>query len=952
MSYNHPWKVSCSVFFLTIVLTGIVGGASLFAITPENGKSWFPLMAEETRRMDALEKAIEATSGSFSPPERSLNNFQYAMYFVYKASNGNMLTPANLQVVSDTEEVLLKTKLQVKDGPEKTYMGDFCQLEYTGGSTKCTSPISWRTTLQRFLPTPNSTLDQAVVTQAVNDVQDSPRRNNLLTSAFSLENQKSEYTRSIYAFGSPTKGFASTTEEEGEQREDVLEFQEKVAEKFVDLFDLKATWVLDSKFKDKALRKTDDGEVEIVFSSSILIDAEIERIVGGDFLWAFFCIIAVWIYMAIHTQSLLLATVGMYEIVMAFPVAFFFYRCLFQVSYFQNLQILAVFVMLGIGADDVFVFVDAFKQSRNLPELSTCERVIYAADRASKAIFATSLTTAGAFAATTTSSVMPIAAFGIFASTLIIVLFLLNIALLPPVLVLYERNFGALPCCVCTKSCLDGPMCGCCHGDGSCKSCYTPEPAEGESPKSSERKIEAFFHGPFSKVVIYSPARYGFMVVFLVIFIVGLIFALDLRPPKEQTTWFPPEHMYTKSNTWQDENFGDSSTDMNAQVTLTWGIKGVTRKGLDWWDPEARGNVIYDDTFNPTLPEVQQHLLSFCNALRVRDCDAELCKKTGNTLVRNNEVLCVMEGFEAWLKTNGESYPIDDKSDFLRKLLEYSSRNETQSTYGDMVGFVKQEADCETCVTEEGVTYRLRHLVMKANTSFAMPQPFSLALPCQEQWEEFMDEQNDAAPRGGGGALQMSYVWVWAKTQEALVDLVVNGMGITFTLSFVVLVFATGNVVLALISIATIAGIVVSVLGIGCRGMMGWDLDITESIAAVILIGFSVDYCVHLAHAYVESACESRQERIQDALTTMGISVTAGAATTFMAGIFLFGAVLPFFQKYGFILLFTIFSSYLWAVVFFCSACSLLGPQGTVGELAVMWKWAKQSIHGAMKGGH
>ena len=36
--------------------------------------------------------------------------------------------------------------------------------------------------------------------------------------------------------------------------------------------------VLDSKFKDKALVKTDDGEVEIVFSSSILIDAEVKRL--------------------------------------------------------------------------------------------------------------------------------------------------------------------------------------------------------------------------------------------------------------------------------------------------------------------------------------------------------------------------------------------------------------------------------------------------------------------------------------------------------------------------------------------------------------------------------------------------------------------------------------------------------------------------------------------------
>lgn len=33
-----------------------------------------------------------------------------------------------------------------------------------------------------------------------------------------------------------------------------------------------------------------------------------------------------------------------------------------QVTYFQMLHVLAIFVMLGLGADDVFVFVDAFRQ--------------------------------------------------------------------------------------------------------------------------------------------------------------------------------------------------------------------------------------------------------------------------------------------------------------------------------------------------------------------------------------------------------------------------------------------------------------------------------------------------------------------------------------------------------------------------------------------------------------
>lgn len=89
--------------------------------------------------------------------------------------------------------------------------------------------------------------------------------------------------------------------------------------------------------------------------------------------------------------------------------------------------------------------------------------VRYASNRASKAIFATSITTAGAFAATTTSSVMPIAAFGIFASLLVFMLFLINVVLLPPVLVLYEvrcfsgrSRFADAPACVRVRSLILG----------------------------------------------------------------------------------------------------------------------------------------------------------------------------------------------------------------------------------------------------------------------------------------------------------------------------------------------------------------------------------------------------------------------------------------------------------------------------------------------------------------
>lgn len=52
---------------------------------------------------------------------------------------------------------------------------------------------------------------------------------------------------------------------------------------------------------------------------------------------------------------------------------------------------------------------------------------------------------------------------------------------------------------------------------------------------------------------------------------------------------------------------------------------------------------------------------------------------------------------------------------------------------------------------------------------------------------------------------------------------------------------------MAVLSTFTVAGIVATALGLGVVGIMKWPLGISESISVVILIGFSMDYVIHLA---------------------------------------------------------------------------------------------------------
>ena len=99
--------------------------------------------------------------------------------------------------------------------------------------------------------------------------------------------------------------------------------------------------------------------------------------------------------------------------------------------------------MLGIAADDIFVFCDAWRQSELIKQIGHDEhrRMAYAFKRAFRAIAVTSSTTAVAFLANATSDIRPIRAFGIYAAIIIPVNFFIVILTMPSIQILHDRYF-------------------------------------------------------------------------------------------------------------------------------------------------------------------------------------------------------------------------------------------------------------------------------------------------------------------------------------------------------------------------------------------------------------------------------------------------------------------------------------------------------------------------------
>ena len=123
---------------------------------------------------------------------------------------------------------------------------------------------------------------------------------------------------------------------------------------------------------------------------------------------------------------------------------------------------------------------------------------------------------------------------------------------------------------------------------------------------------------------------------------------------------------------------------------------------------------------------------------------------------------------------------------------------------------------------------------------------------------------------------------------------------------------------------------------------MGWEIGVSESLAMVILIGFSVDYVVHLSSDYVHSAHKSRNDKMQQAYEEMGVSILSGCLTTFGSGAFLFGGVVITFQKFALIITSTVGISFLSSMLLFGSFMHAFGPEGDFGSINCCRKLKKK----------
>ena len=201
---------------------------------------------------------------------------------------------------------------------------------------------------------------------------------------FSPANPTTKYSRAFMQFGTPMAGFTdmqaksfidgrqTTATEYGpfknsEDGNDERSGSNHQSQAFVEWFmngpldeETGTTVSVRNNLQEKSAAEDPQtvtgGQVEVTYLLSALLFDEIFALIIGDMLLAVISFVVVGFYMWFQTGSFWIAMFGMAEITISLPMSYFVYTYIFRIEYFDFMCSLSIYIVMAIGADDVFIW--------------------------------------------------------------------------------------------------------------------------------------------------------------------------------------------------------------------------------------------------------------------------------------------------------------------------------------------------------------------------------------------------------------------------------------------------------------------------------------------------------------------------------------------------------------------------------------------------------------------
>lgn len=445
----------------------------------------------------------------------------------YESRDGNVFSRENLQLINKTETELFNNKI---------YRSKLCLME---GNGRCRLPMSIIRFFDGSLKMMNPIFEdhefrnvQKILAAANKYNKTKARLDFHLSKDADIDKAKAHYTRTLYFIGYPLKGYSNTEDRPDEQWNKIQEFAKTA---FAE--------ILDNKYKNGV------GNMRVYYFLRALFFNAISEQVIYDLLLAGASFTFIFLFMLFQTHSLWITGWAVFSILSCFFGANFVYRMILDCRYIGIFHVLSVFIILGIGADDVFVFLDTWRGSdeRGFPNLAAKLSFVYR--RAASAMFITSITTMVAFTTSVFSPLLGVSTFGIFSALLVFVNFCSVVTFFPTVVVTYELYWKDWHWnCISVSGWTEKDS----RENRMEIETVEQEPHWTEKFQQPHKHVVKFLGGAFYyKVVGHKVVRWIILSIFAIIISFSVFYAMKLTPDEDQVSLDVTKIVYSHHhNAW------------------------------------------------------------------------------------------------------------------------------------------------------------------------------------------------------------------------------------------------------------------------------------------------------------------------------------------------------------------------------------------------------------------
>ena len=590
--------------------------------------------------------------------------------------------------------------------------------------------------------------------------------------------------------------------------------------------------------------------------------------------------IFVFLIMWFFLGSFILTFCGLFCIIYAMGLSYFLYTMVFKLDFFPFLNVTTLVFLVGIGADDAFVYYDIWRQTRAAnPNANIMQLTLKTLRYAALSMLVTSLTTASAFFAGVSSAITAVKLFGLFAGTSILTNYLLMITYFPACVALHEK--WVLKYTGGQRLEAVSPVGSTDHEETQSKQAEPIVDSHVNQKRTSfcilqvmdfpcsllvsatsfiQRVSSKVFEDWLPKAVI---KLHWIWIALLICLTAGFLCVNFVKPGLQLpdtkdfqvfSSSHPLENYYLNYKSY----FRFEQQRGGMWVELFWGIK--PEDNGNHFNPDDKGTLQLDENFGDLFSPVgQKFLYSMCQSIK-------------------EQSFFVSFPF-------GQPCPIEA---FIK-----SCTSPQTPCCGVNASFPFPADTAEKCakdaskMVQTGVLFDAQGKIVGFRMQIITNQPFTTSFTAMDGfWKKvtsWVDKEMPKAPKG----LQNGWAGCWGldfyALQLGLSEGTFSSLGISVAVSFTVMLLTTLNIFISIYAIITIIGIIA--ITIGCLVLAGWQLNILESIVVSVAVGLSIDFTMHYGVAYRLAPDKSqRDSRVRYSLKHIGSAITMAALTTFFTG--------------------------------------------------------------------